>query len=117
LQVFKSTDGTVEVVLPSQTSATAVKLVPVTDEEEETTSDTVSIDYVKIFACFAEEFTTVTTTTSGTTITEKTTTAFTTVGTTMTTVIATTTPSAPTGKTDRGLHNFILVHACCPVVL
>jgi hypothetical protein len=76
--------------------------VPVADDDSN--DDKLTIDNVKVFACFTEEFTSVTTTTSGTTTTEKTTTKFTSAGTTVTTVIATTTPSAATGKTCH-LHH------------
>jgi len=92
--VFKSTNGVADVVLPSKMTATAVKIAPVAKDE----ASEVTIDNVKVFACFTEEFTTVTTTTRGTTTTEKTTTKFTSAGTTVTTVVATTTPAATTGK-------------------
>lgn len=95
LQVFESDEeGLVSAVMPSKLVATTVKIVPVIDEEG---SDTISVEDVSLFACFEEEFTSVTTTTRGTATTEKTTTKFTSAGTTVTTVVATTTPTATTG--------------------
>ena len=94
-QVYVITeDGLIDVVMPKTLVATAVKIVPVIAEEG---ADTVSVTDIQVFACFTEEFTSVTTTTSGATITEKITTKFTSAGTTVTTVIATSTPSPTTG--------------------
>ena len=81
-------------VMPKKLVATSVKIVPVIAEGG---ADTISVDDVQVFACFTEEFTSVTTTTAGATTTEKITTKFTSAGTTVTTVVASSTPSPTTG--------------------
>lgn len=91
-------NGIVDITLPSKVFATTVKIVPEIVEDEE---DTISVDSVECFACFPEEISIVSTTSSGTTTTEKTTTKFTSAGTIVTTVISTTAPVTPTGESTK----------------
>jgi hypothetical protein len=99
--VYESDEnGIVDISLPSKLVATTLKIVPeIVDDEEEN----VSIDFVDCFACFAEEISVVSTSTTGVTTTEKTTTKFTSAGTIVTTVVTTTAPVTTTGRCSEAV--------------
>ena len=85
-QIFKPTaEETIEITLPANTFASAIKIEPLGPESEVTT---LKIDDVEVKACFEEKTTTVTTTAAGTT-TVITTTQLTPTGITTTTVKST----------------------------
>ena len=91
--MFDEPEETGSITAEFKINAVELKIVLTPPTED----DNYEVEELKVFACFVEEYTTVTTAPTGTTTEISTTTKFTSSGTTVTTVISTLTPDTTSG--------------------